>query len=84
MKRKKATLTFCSFVVNVIFSCAKVDNYQMTNTAKTTYSYLALGDSYTIGEGVPLYESYPYRTVQLLRNAGKLVYGPEITAKPRY
>lgn len=45
------------------------------------YTYLALGDSYTIGEGVPLYESYPYRTVQLLRKAGKLVNGPEIIAK---
>lgn len=31
------------------------------------YSYLALGDSYTIGEQVPLYESFPYQTVQLLR-----------------
>jgi lysophospholipase L1-like esterase len=45
------------------------------------YTYLALGDSYTIGEGVPLYESYPYVTVQLLRNADKHVYGPEIIAK---
>lgn len=33
-----------------------------------TYSYLALGDSYTIGEQVPLHESFPYQAVQLLRN----------------
>jgi len=33
------------------------------------YSYLALGDSYTIGEKVPLTESFPYQTVQLLRKA---------------
>ena len=45
------------------------------------YTYLALGDSYTIGEGVPLYESYPYATAQLLRNAGNPVCGPEIVAK---
>ena len=45
------------------------------------YTYLALGDSYTIGEGVPLYESYPYVTVQLLRKAGKQVYGPEVIAR---
>jgi lysophospholipase L1-like esterase len=31
------------------------------------YTYLALGDSYTIGEGVLLSESFPYQTVQLLR-----------------
>ncbi len=30
-------------------------------------SYLALGDSYTIGEQVPLAESFPYQTVQLIR-----------------
>jgi lysophospholipase L1-like esterase len=40
-----------------------------------------LGDSYTIGEGVPLYESYPYQTVQLLRRGGKSFNAPEIIAK---
>lgn len=33
------------------------------------YTYLALGDSYTIGESLPIYESFPYQTVQLLRKA---------------
>jgi len=46
-----------------------------------TYSYLALGDSYTIGEGVPIYESFPYQTVQLLRKAGYGLYAAEIVAK---
>jgi len=46
-----------------------------------TYSYLALGDSYTIGEGVPLYESFPYQTVQILRKAGHSFAAPEIIAK---
>jgi lysophospholipase L1-like esterase len=44
-------------------------------------SYLALGDSYTIGEGVPLYDSYPYQAVQLLRRTGKNFYAPEIIAR---
>lgn len=44
-------------------------------------SYLALGDSYTIGEGVPLYDSYPYQAVQLLRKAGQNFYAPEIIAR---
>src|ERR1700754_2824239 len=44
-------------------------------------SYLALGDSYTIGEGVPLYDSYPYQAVQLLRKTGKDFYAPEIIAR---
>lgn len=44
------------------------------------YSYLALGDSYTIGEQVRIHESFPYQTVQLLRKAGFDFYAPEIVA----
>ena len=46
-----------------------------------TYSYLALGDSYTIGESVPIHESFPYQTVQLLRKAGYGLYAAEIVAQ---
>jgi lysophospholipase L1-like esterase len=46
-----------------------------------TYSYLALGDSYTIGEQVAIYESFPYQTVQLLRKAGMNIHAAEIIAK---
>ena len=46
-----------------------------------TYTYLALGDSYTIGEGVPLYESFPYQAVQLFRKSGRMFHAPEIIAK---
>jgi lysophospholipase L1-like esterase len=45
------------------------------------FTYLALGDSYTIGEGVPVYENFPYQTVQLLRNGGYSFYAAEIMAK---
>jgi lysophospholipase L1-like esterase len=44
-------------------------------------SYLALGDSYTIGKGVPLYQSYPYQAVQLLRSRGQPFHAPEIVAR---
>jgi lysophospholipase L1-like esterase len=44
------------------------------------YSYLALGDSYTIGEQVLLAQSFPYQTVQLLRKKGLHFYAPEIIA----
>ena len=49
--------------------------------SKHIYSLLCLGDSYTIGEGVPLHESFPYQTVQLLRKAGHNFHAPEIVAK---
>lgn len=49
--------------------------------SKHHYTYLALGDSYTIGESVALHESFPYQTVQLLRKAGLPFLAPEILAK---
>jgi len=45
------------------------------------YSYLALGDSYTIGEQVPFAENFPNQTVQLLRETGFSFYAAEIIAK---
>lgn len=52
------------------------------------YSYLALGDSYTIGEQVPIADSFPYQTVRLLRKADvskdnkeHIFTTPEIIAK---
>lgn len=45
------------------------------------FTYLALGDSYTIGEAVPIYESFPYQAVQRLRAAGLHFNAPEIVAK---
>ncbi|MDE3253329.1 MAG: SGNH/GDSL hydrolase family protein [Bacteroidota bacterium] len=49
--------------------------------SKHYLSYLALGDSYTIGESLPLYENYPYQTVQILRKNGLAFSAPEIIAR---
>lgn len=45
------------------------------------YSYLALGDSYTIGEQVPFAENFPNQTVQILRRSGLAFHATEIIAK---
>ena len=45
------------------------------------YSLLALGDSYTIGEGVSPKDSFPYQAVQLLQDAGQSFQQPEIVAR---
>lgn len=48
------------------------------------YKYLALGDSYTIGEQVPLFENFPYQTIQMLRKKMGSQHdfmAPEIVAK---
>jgi lysophospholipase L1-like esterase len=48
---------------------------------KHYHTLLCLGDSYTIGEGVALHQSFPYQTVQLLRSQGLHVHAPEVVAK---
>ena len=48
---------------------------------KHHFTLLALGDSYSIGESVPLHESFPYQTLQLLRQNGLHFNAPEIVAQ---
>lgn len=48
---------------------------------KANYSILCLGDSYTIGEAVPIHHNFPYQTIQLLRQSGIACHAPEIVAK---
>jgi lysophospholipase L1-like esterase len=45
------------------------------------YTYLALGDSYTIGEQVHMEENFPHQTVALLRKQQMDVAAPVIIAK---
>ena len=43
-------------------------------------SFLALGDSYTIGEAVPENECWPMQLVEMLNNVGKVFSKPQIIA----
>jgi lysophospholipase L1-like esterase len=80
MKMKSFIITFCSFPLILIFSCAKNKfPYQMTESKKA-YSYLALGDSYTIGQSVLPSENFPNQTVQLLNQQDYNFKSPEILA----
>ncbi len=47
----------------------------------TNFSYLALGDSYTIGEKVAFDDNFPNKTVKLLTELGYPFYLPKIIAK---
>ena len=57
-------------------------SFKIYNTKfKIMLSFLALGDSYTIGEQILLADSFPYQTEQLLRKKGMKIAAPEIIAK---
>ncbi|HUR10935.1 MAG TPA: SGNH/GDSL hydrolase family protein [Flavitalea sp.] len=45
------------------------------------FSYLALGDSYTIGESVPTESSFPLQVVEILKQKGINLKQPQIIAK---
>lgn len=64
---------------NIISNISKPDSIKaMASTDSITY--LALGDSYTIGQSVPLYDSYPYQLTRLLRANSYNVQTPTIIA----
>jgi lysophospholipase L1-like esterase len=53
---------------------------KISDTTMTPVSYLALGDSYTIGEQVAEQERFPIQAVNLLRSKGYAVEDPLIVA----
>lgn len=65
----------------LIFIFSYFHIFTLNSMAQPSYTYLALGDSYTIGESVMLHESFPYQTAQMLRDKGKNFHAPEIIAK---
>lgn len=58
----------------------KTDTTQNTQGGSSSYTYLALGDSYTIGESVPPNESYPLQLSATLTSNGYVVQSPKIIA----
>jgi lysophospholipase L1-like esterase len=65
---------FISFIISIL-----VMSTASTQTKPLTY--LALGDSYTIGESVPLEKNFPHQVVELLRKEKINIAAPAIIAK---
>ncbi len=71
-------LLFLFLFVSIVTVVLLINN---RSVAQSSYTYLALGDSYTIGEGVMLPDTFPYQTVQLLRKSGYNFNAPELIAR---
>ena len=77
------TCLLLSIIFFSLISCAKKNDTPFTNpamTVDTTKTYLALGDSYTIGESVGVAERFPAQTVELLRQQNVDIDNPRIIA----
>lgn len=81
------TVLFLSFIFLSLISCSKkTDNSYITPPSvrpvdTTNYkTYLALGDSYTIGQSVDVSQRFPVQTVELLRQQNINVAAPVIIA----
>ncbi len=80
---------FQTFLFCVLISCAKplahpcinnIADMNDTTSGKKIYAWLALGDSYTIGESVNEAERFPAQTISLLNNNDKNFSQPKYIA----
>ncbi|MBK0383732.1 SGNH/GDSL hydrolase family protein [Pedobacter sp. SD-b] len=76
-------LICAAFILNIVFSSCKVKSNQTDYPQKQlkTYTYLALGDSYTIGQSVAAKENFPNQLTALLNVDSLIVEKPTIVAK---
>jgi len=87
MKRKTAHGVFLNIISNpflfllIIFSVAMNKPMNDQKTTGKLNSYLALGDSYTIGEQVAARENFPNQVVAILKEKGIEFSAPQIIAQ---
>lgn len=73
--------TFVILLFLMIFiSCGKSNTPVHSNIPPGSKKFLALGDSYTIGQSVTIAERFPNKTVDILRGLNDTIANPEITA----
>ncbi|MBC7554695.1 MAG: SGNH/GDSL hydrolase family protein [Taibaiella sp.] len=77
MTRTKVYLLLPAILIIALISCSAFNKHKKQ---KNMYSYLALGDSYTIGEQVPGNENFPHQAVALLKKKNIEVADPVIIA----
>jgi len=69
------------FVFLILICVSYFHSSYSQKMSEKTYSYLALGDSYTIGESVPANQNFPSQVIELLRKDGYSFSDAVIVAK---
>lgn len=70
---------YLGLMLLAVFSCQ--EEYNAPVTVAVPLNFLALGDSYTIGQGVPSAEAFPARLVASMITMGKTFRPAEVIAK---
>jgi lysophospholipase L1-like esterase len=79
---RRALRTGAAVALGVAAACATAPGTEtVERRAETEMRFLALGDSYTIGEGVGEDERWPMRLAAMLRERGVAVGDPQIVAR---
>jgi lysophospholipase L1-like esterase len=65
----------------IIFMIAMKDPSQIRDSMTKTYTYLALGDSYTIGEQVEAKDNFPNQTRAIINKKEAVLDSPQILAQ---
>ena len=77
-------ISITAIFIMALFSCAKkVTNsvmYPLQSDSTSLLTYLALGDSYTIGQSVAVEDRFPNQAVQILHGLNTQVSDPDIIA----
>ena len=83
MPPRRSTIDRCRALILIFATFAVVlpGNAQTLSMKSNPHRYLALGDSYTIGESVPPGERWPVQLVARLRERGVEIANPEIIAE---
>jgi len=71
----------CCVVFLILIYVSYFHNSYSQKMTEKTYSYLALGDSYTIGESVPANQNFPSQMIELIRKDGYSFNNATIVAK---
>lgn len=83
---KALSVTVFSLLFSLV-ACSDKTNFNLKapiiqpTTLKYNFTYLALGDSYTIGESVTTYGAFPYQLAAALKSDSVNVQDPKIVAK---